>query len=237
MTKYSKDENISYALGTTLTIELLKRKIDVVRKVYISPKQKRDDTYAKVIDLCKKSPKIQIIENNERIFRDLSGKDNTMVIGEFEKFKSPLNKNANHVVLVNPSNMGNLGTIIRSTIGFNLSDIAIITPAADIFDPKVVRASMGAIFNLNFELFSSFEEYMKAMGGERHPYPFMLQAKVDLKNVEIKYPYSLVFGNEATGLDRSFLEVGTPILIPHSPLIDSLNLDNAVAIGIYWFTK
>lgn len=237
MTKYSKTGSLAYALGTTLTIELLQNRPSSVKRVYISPKQKRDATYEKIRGLCAGNEGIQIIENNEKIFRELSAKENTMVIGEFEKFAAPLDKQANHVVLVNPSNMGNLGTIIRCLIGFRLRDLAIIAPAADIFDPKVIRASMGAIFHLNFETFPSFAVYMEAMGGVRHPYPFMLQAQTDMKEAEIAYPYSLVFGNEATGLDRSFLSLGTPIRIPTSPKIDSLNLDNAAAIGIYWFTK
>jgi len=47
--------------------------------------------------------------------------------------------------------------------------------------------------------------------------------------------FSLVFGNEATGLDDSFLKVGTSIFIPQSPDVDSLNLTIAVGIGVYTF--
>lgn len=58
--------------------------------------------------------------------------------------------NANHVVLVNPGILGNMGTIIRTMLGFNYTNLAIIRPG-DVFDPRVVRASMGALFNINFE--------------------------------------------------------------------------------------
>ena len=54
---------------------------------------------------------------------------------------------ANHVVLVNPGDMGNMGTIIRTMLGFNYSNLAIIKPGVDVFDPRVIRASMGALFN------------------------------------------------------------------------------------------
>ena len=47
--------------------------------------------------------------------------------------------------------------------------------------------------------------------------------------------FSLVFGNEATGLDDSFLNVGTSIMIPQSSDVDSLNLTIAVGIGAYVF--
>ena len=48
--------------------------------------------------------------------------------------------------------------------------------------------------------------------------------------------FSLVFGNEATGLDDSYLNEGTSIIIPQSPDVDSLNLTIAVGIGTYMFT-
>ena len=236
MKKYDKNEDFSYALGTTVAIECLKFRPEIGKKLYISPKQNRDETYQLLISLAK-SNHIPVIENNEKIFKELSSKDNVMTILEFQKKQYPLDNASDHCVLVNPSNMGNLGTIIRCMVGFSLFDLAIITPACDIYDPKVIRASMGAFFHLNFALYPSFEAYEKEAGKGHHHYPFMLQTKNALKDAKIEHPYSIIFGNEATGLPKSFLEVGTPLLIPHSGFIDSLNLDNAAAIGIYEFTK
>ena len=216
-------------------MEALSFKAKEMQRIYVSPKQKRDDTYRKIVGICKEKG-IPVIENNEKIFRELSEKDNCMVLGEFNKFSSPLRKEKNHVVLVNPSNLGNLGTIFRSCFGFYLEDVALITPCADAFDPKTVRASMGAIFHLNLALFPDFASYQRAFP-EHHPYPFMLQAKTLLKDAEIETPWSLVFGNEAKGLDPSFLDVGSPLIIPQNKGLDSLNLDNAVSIGLYEFSR
>lgn len=232
MSKYDKKADISYSLGTTLTFELLLRKPSVVRKIYISEKQKRDDTYRKLISLAR-SNNIQVIENNQKIF-SLSEKENTFVIGEFSKFYEDKHIYGNHVVLVNPSNMGNLGTIFRSCAAFKIDFLAIIKPAADCFDPKCVRSTMGAIFSLPFKYFSSFEEY-KNEYPEQHLYPFMLQTENKLREIKKEKPYSLIFGNEATGLNESFLNEGCPIRIEQSSDIDSLNLDNAVSIGVYSF--
>ncbi len=232
MTKYDKASLLSYTLGTTLTFELLLRKGEQARKVYISSKQRRDETYEKIVALAK-TLAIPVVENNEKIFL-LSDKDNVMVIGEFAKFSSPLDRKSNHVVLVHPSNMGNLGTIMRTCAAFNLGGLAIVTPAADAFDPKTVRSSMGAVFSVPFHCYGSFEDYQKEMG-ERHYFPFMLKAKVLLSDAKKEKPYSLIFGNEATGLPDSFLAIGTPLLIPQSSKVDSLNLDNAVSIACYSF--
>lgn len=233
MEKYTKQSETSYALGTTLTIELLSRKKEVATRIYINPKQKRDETYNKLISLAR-SAGIPVIENNQKIFSALSGKDNVMAIGEFKKFDNALPKDKNHLVLVNPSNMGNLGTVIRSGAAFEIGGLAIIRPAADAFDPKCVRSSMGAIFSLPFHYYDSFEEYEKEFPAHKI-HPFMLQAKKELSSIQKEEPYSLVFGNEATGLPKEFLEKGEPVIIAQSSLIDSLNLDNAVSIGLYTF--
>ncbi len=235
MARYKKDQPTSYALGTTLVFELLKRKPSLAKRLYINSKQNRDETYASLLSFAKENH-IPVIENNEKIFRELSEKENCMAIGEFGKKEESLSINENHIVLVNPSNLGNLGTIMRSMAGFGFLNLAIIKPAADPFDPKTVRASMGAIFNLHVKRYDSFDDYEKEFPNH-HLYPFMLQTKNSIKTVAKEAPFSLIFGNEATGLDRSFLEKGTPVLIPHSDLIDSLNLDNACSIAFYEFSR
>lgn len=233
MKKYKKSDLESYTLGTTLTLELLNKKIEYVKRVYIHSKQEKNETYEKIVNICKKN-NIEILMSDKTI-NSLSDKDNCYVIGVFKKFESEIIDDENHIVLVNPSNMGNLGTIIRSSVGFGINNLVIIKPAVDIFDPKVIRSSMGAIFNLNFKYYDSFSDYSKNY--KREYYPFMLKAKTNLNNVEKKYPCSLIFGAEATGLDDSYLEIGTPVIIKHKNIIDSLNLDNAVSIALYEFTK
>ena len=234
MKKYKKEDLESYTLGTTLTLEMLNKKKEYARRVYIHSKQEKNDTYEKIINICKNN-NIEIIYS-DKIINTLSDKDNCYVVGVFEKFESKINLDSNHIVLVNPSNMGNLGTIIRSSVGFGISDLVIIKPGVDIFNPKVIRSSMGAIFNLNFIYLDSFLDYLN-MCGNREYYPFMLKAKTNLKDIKVKGNYSLIFGPEASGLSDDYLRVGTPVIIKHTNNIDSLNLDNAVSLALYEFTK
>ena len=233
MKKYKKEDLESYTLGTTLTLELLNKKREYVTRVYIHSKQEHNDIYNKIVKICNDS-NIEIIAS-DKIINLLSDKENCYVIGVFKKFTTNISSNENHIVLVNPSNMGNLGTIIRSSVGFGINNLIIIKPAVDIFNPKVIRSSMGAIFNVNFVYYDNFKEYIDSY--KRNYYPFMLKAKNTLDRVQKKEPYSLIFGPEASGLDDEFLNIGTPILIKHKNTIDSLNLDNAVSIALYEFTK
>ena len=64
----------------------------------------------------------------------------------FSKYKGEVKKGESHLVLVNPEDGGNLGTMIRTALAFDIHDVAIIRPADDVFDPKVIRSSMGSIF-------------------------------------------------------------------------------------------
>jgi TrmH family RNA methyltransferase len=231
--KYKKENDISYALGITLTVELLKKKLEYVNRVYLHSSYEKNDIYNFILDTCNKNniP----IEVNDKIFRILSDKENCYVIGEFRKFNLELD-DSKHIVLVNPSNMGNLGTIIRSALGFGIKNIAIVKPAVDIFDPKTIRASMGAIFSINFKYFDTFEEYYSQYKS-KPMYTFMLQSSKSIHDITFKNNCSLIFGNEATGLPIEYLNIGQSIIIPHTSDIDSLNLPIAVSIAIYEVTK
>ena len=168
------------------------------------------------------------------------------MIGVFRKFTCALEAARPHVVLVNPGNMGNLGTIIRTACGFGYYDLAIIEPAADIFNPKTVRASMGSLFRIRHEKFADFDEYAKRFCGGvpagpegRRLYPFMLDGSCTLRNADMPgdSAFSLIFGNEATGLPHEFSGYGQPVRIEQTEFVDSLNLTIAAGIGMYHFSR
>ena len=234
--KYAKKFEYSYTLGAFPTIELLKNQPGHVLKVLLHPDMNSPEQLEIISSLCEKN-RIPL-EQAPRAVEKIRDKENIFAVGVFEKYANHLNKEENHIVLVNPSDMGNMGTIIRTGIGFGIRNLAIVEPAVDIFNPRVVRASMGSLFQMNFRYYDSFEEYRSA-AGERSFYPFMLKGAVPLQELK-RNPqerFSLIFGNEATGLPDSFVEVGQSIVIRHTDHIDSLNLALAAGIGMYEFTR
>lgn len=237
MALYKKENLTTYTLGITLTIELLKYHPEYVKMIYFHS-EFNGESKNKIIDLCHQN-QISYLVNN-KIFNQLTVKENCYVVGEFYKYNQEIIDKQNHIVLVNPQDAGNLGTIMRTAVGFNFLNLVIIEPGVDHFNPKVVRSSMGSIFHLNIERFKSFSEYLEKYS-EHDIYPFMLKAKYSLDefhNIKPKHSYkTLVFGNEATGLDDSFLNIGTPIIIKHSNKIDSLNLPIASSVAMYEVSK
>ncbi|MFA5523870.1 MAG: TrmH family RNA methyltransferase [Tissierellales bacterium] len=232
---YKKDFMYAYSIGVFPTLELLKFKKEEVFMVLLSSAGQENEGVKKIIDICNEN-NIEIQINDKAINR-ISKKENSYAIGVFSKYEQKLDIQDNHVVLVNPSDMGNLGTIIRTILGFGIKNLAIIRPGVDIFDPKVIRASMGATFRLSFKYFEDFNSYHTRYNHDI--YTFMLNAKHSLPDIKVdtNRPFSLVFGNEGSGLGDEFKDIGTSIIIPHSNEIDSLNLSIAVGIAAYEFRK
>ncbi len=230
---YKKDAVYSYTLGAFPTYELILGRPEAVIKVLVHSSYTDTDG---IRALCERNniP----IEINDKLIGKLSDKENCFVIGVFRKYDCRLAEDKPHVVLVNPGNMGNLGTILRTIVGFGVYNIGIILPGADIFNPKTVRASMGALFRLNFQLFKSFDDYRREFG-KHEIFTFMINRVNTLGIRDCPKPklFSLVFGNEAAGLDDSYLKVGTSVMIPQTDDVDSLNLTIAVGIGVYEFTR
>lgn len=235
--KYQKKAEYSFTFGAFPTFELLKNRPEQVRAVYVHSRMDNEETMQKLETLCARTG-IRLVISDKQVER-LREKDSVLIIGVFEKYTSALQQDTNHVVLVNPSDMGNLGTILRTCLGFGIHDIAIIEPAADVFNPKVVRSSMGAMFRQRVSLYPDFQKYERQYGQGRTLYPFVLHGRHVLQ--ELARPqnerYALIFGNEATGLPAAFADMEHSVTIRQSAEVDSFNLSLAVGMAVYKFTE
>ena len=232
---YDSDLPYSYAAGVYPSLQLMAAAPERAARLLLSS-DAQGDGVTKLRALCRERCVRE--EVADRALSRISGKQNCYAAVVFEKWQATLAADQPHVVLHHPMDEGNLGTIQRTMLGLGLTDIAVIRPAADSFDPRVVRASMGAIFSLRLAQFDDFAAYR-----ERYPahalYPFMLTGSTTLEEAvkQVRTPYALVFGNEGAGLPDEFAALGQAVRIPHSDAIDSLNLAVAAAIGAYAFTR
>lgn len=230
---YKKSDATSYTLGVFPTIELLKTRPQDVIRVVVHSSIEKNSGYPLIRSLCEQAhiP----IDVHDKTIEKLSPKNNCFAIGVFKKYECHLAE-SNHVVLVNPMDMGNMGTMMRTMLGFGFSELVIVKPAVDIFDPKVIRASMGAIFHLNVRYYDDFETYYQEYSHHQF-YPFMLKGAQNIHGVKASKPYSLIFGNESSGLTDEYLHYGQSVFIPHSEKIDSLNLSMALGMALFHFSK
>ena len=225
--QYKKDYNYSYTLGPFPTFELVNNKPTIVEKVILSEEFNELDKITKLLEE-KNIPYYFEPRTLERI----GNKKKIYVAGVFNKYHEEI-QSGNHLVLDNISDMGNLGTIIRTMVAFNIRDLALIGSSCDIFNPKVIRGSMGALFNIRFEYFENIEKYMDKFSNNY--YGFMLEEKSEkLSEVEVEKPYSLIFGNEGSGLGKEYIRDNVKqVIIEQSEYVDSLNLTIAIGIGMY----
>lgn len=236
LTAYRSSLDYSYAPGIFPSMECLKHRPERVRRLLLhSSAAGREGA-----DRLKGTAEVLGIrvEEADRALARISGKENCYAAAVFEKFEDTPSWEKPHVVLHNPGDSGNVGTILRTALGLGIEDVALIRPCADLFDPKTVRASMGSLFSLRVKVYDRFEDYREAYP-ERKLYPFMLDASVPLGEAvkEIPDVWTLVFGNEGRGLPEAFSALGQAVRIESNDRVDSLNLAIAAGIGIYEFMK
>ena len=233
---YDKNQSNSYCLGVYPTIELFKYKPESIIEVFINPKGQNNLGVKEIIKLAGKHN--VRVEEGQKVLMRLSGKENVYAGARFSKYTAPLTDSKPHVVLINPENMGNLGTLIRTMHAFGYKTLALPRPAVDIFDPKVIRASMGSVFAINFEYFDKLTDYATKYG--RELYLFTPKGNITLEELTQKRlsspeKSSLVFGSESSGFSAKELTLGETVKINFSKDIDSLNLSIAAGIVLHSF--
>lgn len=246
--KYDKKDDFSYTFGQFPTIELIKSSKTKILALILHEKLIETEEVKFLLDYATKN-NIEVIHSTKQV-EILSPKSNCYIVGVFKKFDGKI-ENGNHIVLVSPQDSGNLGTIIRTMLGLNLTNLALIengknttnkleleksNTSVDIFSPKVIRASMGSIFNINIQLFKTFDDYLLAFPNN-DCYAFCLDGATKLSELAFNQSknYSLIFGNEATGLNKDVTKHCKAVKIEQSDKIDSFNLAISVGIGMYAF--
>ena len=127
---------------------------------------------------------------------------------------------------------GNLGTILRTAEAFSCG-VVLLDDSVDVFNSKVVRASMGAIFNLALAKMSreKFLALAESSGAEILATALDSAAEIYFEH-DFTKKVALVFGSEAEGVSAEILDAARKIYIPMSGRAESLNVSAAAAIVI-----
>ncbi len=128
----------------------------------------------------------------------------------------------------------NLGAIFRSSDAFNVTGIVIPKDRSVTVTDTVVKASTGAVFYVPFSIVNSLSNAMirfKKSGG------WLIGLESGGKNIgeyTFPFPLGLVAGSEGRGLSRTTVnQLDDTVEIPMKGHVNSLNVSNAVAIGLY----
>ncbi|MBQ8086355.1 MAG: RNA methyltransferase [Lachnospiraceae bacterium] len=138
------------------------------------------------------------------------------------------------IALENIQDPGNLGTIIRTCEGAGVTGILMSTGTVDIYNPKVVRATMGSIFRVPFAYVDDLIGCVKNLGENGFAtYSAHLQG-TSFYDFDYRKPTLFVMGNEGNGLSDEMTAVTKDkILIPMKGKVESLNVATASTVLMY----
>jgi tRNA G18 (ribose-2'-O)-methylase SpoU len=144
------------------------------------------------------------------------------------------------VVFDRPASPGNIGTLIRSADAFGASGVIVTGHAADVYDPRSVRASTGSLFSVPVVRVAShrpvldWAEALRADGTGVRLVGTDEHGDRDVTDVDLTQPTLLLVGNETVGLSAAWRDAcDTLARIPMLGRASSLNAATAASIVLY----
>ncbi|MFD1603118.1 TrmH family RNA methyltransferase [Flavobacterium artemisiae] len=182
----------------------------------------------------------QLIEINKEVYQKLAYRDTTEGILAVAKTKSlklsDLKLSENPLILVTESleKPGNVGAVLRTADAAKLDAVLIADPKSDLYNPNIVRSSVGCLFTNQIAVGTTEEIIAFLKEKKINFYSATLQNSTSYHTQNFTTPTALVVGTEATGLTRKWREEATQnIIIPMQGEIDSMNVSVAAAILIF----
>lgn len=182
---------------------------------------------------------IEQIIVSEPIIEKLSFTKNPQgIIGVCEMNSNNEIKGSKILLLDNVNDPGNLGTLIRSSLGFYIDTIVLSEDCVDLYNDKTIRATQGAMFNINIivaDLKNVIDvlqkQNIKVIGTS-------LQSSKNLKEIEKIDKYAILLGNEANGVKAELLEkTNFNVRIEMNNKLESLNVSVAGSIIMYYLNN
>jgi len=196
-------------------------------------------------DFIRQNRQAALIEMKAGLYASLCDRDEPSEIVITAKVASPalhdLTLPAKPFVLVfdRPSDMGNLGSIIRSANSFGVDAILLIGHGVDVYDPKTIRSSLGSVFHSTIVSIQSMPEFEMWIQEQKRLSGMSIigtdsTGNVSLMNHTLAKPVAVILGNEAKGMSVSLKNLCDDVIrIPVEGAVNSLNVASAGSI-ILW---
>jgi TrmH family RNA methyltransferase len=192
------------------------------------------------IEAKKSAPNAELIEINKEIFEKLAYRDTTEGVIGISKSKNlrlsdlKLSKNPLILIAESPEKPGNIGALLRTADAANMDAVIIANPKGDLFNPNIVRSSVGCLFTNQIATGTTSEIIAYLKQHNINFYSATLQNANPYHTQDYTLPTALVVGTEATGLSQEWRDQATQnIIIPMQGEIDSMNVSVAAAILIF----
>ena len=145
-----------------------------------------------------------------------------------------LSKNPLLLIAEAPEKPGNVGALLRTADAANIDAVIIANPKSDLYNPNIVRSSVGCLFTRQIATATSEEVIAFLKKNNIAIYSATLQDSTTYHSQDYTTPTALVVGTEATGLSQIWrTESSKNIIIPMQGEIDSMNVSVAAAILLF----
>jgi TrmH family RNA methyltransferase len=184
--------------------------------------------------------KHQLIEISKEVYQKLAYRDTTEGILAIAKTKSlalsDLKLSKNPLILVGEAieKPGNVGAILRTADAANIDAVIIANPKSDLYNPNIIRSSVGCLFTRQIAVGSTEEVITYLKANKINIFSATLQDSTEYHTQNYTTPSAIVVGTEATGLTEKWrIESTKNIIIPMQGEIDSMNVSVAAAILLF----
>jgi len=232
--KYRKDMN-KFVVENLAIIEDALKAGYVFEDLFMTEEFANDHT--QVLDkIAKKAGTNTYFEITDKINRTFSKLDSPAGIAAIYSMQEmKLDNKASVIYLNNINDPGNLGTIFRSALAFNIKNIVVDSKCVDIYNAKVINAAKDSFFKLNI-IEDKTGEWIK-----KTTLPIYTTSSHEgkfLNEFKAERPFCLVMGSETHGVDREIVKLAKEeIKINISKEIESLNVASAASILLYELNK
>ena len=236
--KYRDEYNEYIIEGIKLIEEAIEEKAGIKTIVVCDDCAKNEKLDSK---LLYEVAKYNCIYVEEKVFKSISDVQNHQ--GILAVMSKEVNNKIDYkedliVVLDDIQDPGNLGTILRTLDSANIKQIIVSNKSSDVYNPKVVRSTMGAILRVNVIESKSLQDTLKEL--KNHEFE-IVATSLDTKNSIYDIDYkkkAIIIGNEANGVSKEVLELADEKI--KSPMLgktESLNAAVATSIIVYEYVR
>lgn len=217
-------------------IKMIQEAIDekaIIKDIIVCDDCKNQEYFSK--EFLYEIAKYNCIYVTEKVFlqiTDVTNPQGILAVIDKKKIDSDINYDSDlFLILDNIQDPGNMGTILRTADSINLKQIIVAKGTADIYNPKVVRSTMGAIFRVKVIEIEDLTKVVKEMKKRKiKVYATDLATNSSIYDVDYKKS-AIIIGNEANGVSKQLIDLADQkIKIPMIGKTESLNA--AVATGI-----
>lgn len=205
-----------------------------IQEVYVCNDLFNHTRYPDVLDNIAED---KIVEITPQVFQKVSyrtGSDGVIALARPKSHTLAdiqLSDNPFVIILESVEKPGNLGAILRSADAAKVDAVIVCDPQTDIYNPNVIRSSVGGLFGVPTAMCTSDEAMAWLNENNIASYAAELEASVWYHTIDFRGPSAIVMGTEAEGLTTNWLNYATKrIKIPMLGKVDSLNVSVSTAV-------